>query len=366
MGQIFRIHEEQRDEDLAVVKKEISATNGSFKFESPVVSSRTNRFDPECDKVKVNEIIRQIDSKVVSSLATKSIKAFADEVKAERIDGKLNATIFNFRFDDIPDDSSLKIIAHALHSSSQNAMILPTVKTSFLQELKPGRKPGVFRLEFTPQKIADYIHMMEMIIGEAQRFGNGIEIVGTIPLIPFGFAEPIINLYLENNIRAFAIDANYKDIMGNLGDFTLMLSKINADGVPLSDAFIYACNAGIPHFDADESVSNDFLSVFAYVDVLGGTFKPRGGGADTKAKVFSRDRYAYNLAPYSEIERQFGRKMNYPAVKRYNRSEQLKESLKVRNLVGVEKMKKYLGTKPAVNKTSIARLESMSKSIKVR
>jgi hypothetical protein len=363
MGQIFRIHEVDRDDDLGVVKKQISSSNGSFSFESPVVSERTTKLDPNCQRVRVNEIIRQIDDKVVASLAMKTIKAFADEVRAERIDGKLNATIFNLKYNSVPDENHLKIIAHALHSSSQNAMFLPTVKTSFLQELKPGtRKKNVFHLEFTKAKINSYLNMMKLIIGEGKRWGNGIEIVGTIPFIPFGFVEPIIDLYLSEGIRAFAIDANYKDIMGNLGDFTLMLSKIDKT-VKLNDALIYACNAGIPHFEANESTSNDFLSVFAYVDVLGTTFKPRGGGGSDLAKVFSRDRYAYNLATYPEINRQFGRPMNYFSVRKYNRNEQLKESLKVQSLIGVEKMKNYLETKPAVNQKAIKRLETVAKSL---
>jgi len=152
--------------------------------------------------------------------------------------------------------------------------------------------------------------------------------------------------------------------MGNLGDFTLILSKIN-DSVPLNEALICAFNAGIPRFDANESVSNDFLSVFAYIDVFGGTFKPRGGGVEPPAKLFSRDRYAYKRMTYASVSRQLGQSMNYVRLRRYNRSEQLKESLKIRNLVGIERMKDYLQTKPAINQNAIKRLEAIAKKVKV-
>ncbi len=361
MGQIFKIRELKRDDDLGIVQKGVSSHNVAFSFESPIVSQRTNRFDPLSRIVKVNEVIRQIDDKVVESIATRGTKPFSDAVKYEFLENKFNATIFNLRYNNIPDEETIKIIAHALHSSSQHTIILPAVKTGLLKGQKLGRKTPVF----LPQKIRAYVEMMRLIIDETEKFGNGKEIIGTIPLIPFGFVRPILNLYLSRNIRAFAIDANYKDIMGNIGDFTLILSKIN-DQTPLNKTVIMACNAGIPHFEKNESVSDDFLSLFAYVDIFGCTFKPRHGrGGEPRAKVFSRDKYAYNRFKYPEVSRQFGRKMNYLKLRTYNRTEQLKESQKVQNLIGVEKMKKYLQTKSAVDRTLMKRLESVTKNVKV-
>lgn len=58
--------------------------------------------------------------------------------------------------------------------------------------------------------------------------------------------------------------------------------------------------------------------------------------------------------------------MNYVALRNYNRSEQLKESLKVRNLLGVTKMKEYLHTKQAVDPTSMKKLESIVTNIKIK
>lgn len=359
MGQIFKIREVERDDELAIVKKEISSYNGKFSFESPVVSQRTNRFDPASQKVKINEVIRHIDDDVVSSLASRGIKPFSDAVAYEWVSDKFNATIFNLRYNSVPDEETVKIVAHALHSSSQNAIILPAVMTALLQERQIGRKTPAY----STRRIHAYIEMMNQIIAET-RFGNGKEIIGTIPLIPFRFARPIVDLYLSKDIRAFAIDANYKDIMGNVGDFTLILSEINGT-IPLNKTLVFAFNAGIPHFEQNESVSDDFLSVFAYVDVLGGTFKPRGGSGEPRAKVFSRDRYAYNLFRYPEVAKQFGKPMNYVSLRNYNRSEQLRETLKVRNLLGIEKMKKYLRTKPAVDQTLMDRLESVAKNVKI-
>jgi len=360
MGQIFRIRELERDSELGIVRKEISSYLGGFAFESPVVSQRANRFDPDSQRVKINEVIRHIDDEVVNSIATRGTKPFADAVRFEFLTNRLNLTIFDLKYNSVPNRETVKIIAHALRHSSQQTIILPAVRTALLQEQKLGRKTPVF----SDKKIQQYVQMMNQIIDEIEGFGNRRQIVGTVPFIPFGFVRPIIELYLSRDVRAFAIDANYKDIIGNIGDFTLILSRIN-DDIPLNKTVVLACNAGIPHFEQDEAVSDDFLSVFAYVDVLGCTFKPRGGSGEPRAKVFSRDKYAYDLFQYPEVSRQFGRAMNYVSLRNYNRSEQLRETVKVRSLLGRESMKNYLQTKSAVDQTLVKRLESVHANVKI-
>jgi hypothetical protein len=153
MGQIFRIREIERDDDLGVVRKEISSSRGTFSFESPAVSQRTNRFDPESQKTRVNEVIRHIDDEVVSSIATRGTKPFSDAVKYEFLPDKFNATVFNLKYNSVPNQETVKIIAHALHSSSQHTIVLPAVKTALLQETILGRKTPVF----SKRKIQEYI-----------------------------------------------------------------------------------------------------------------------------------------------------------------------------------------------------------------
>jgi hypothetical protein len=364
MGQIFKIHEVERDPELGIVKKQVSSTKVNFQFETPVATQKSGNQDPNRHSVKINEIAKQIDSDTLISFASNGITPFIKQIEEQRLQGKLNTTIFNLKFDSVPDDRGLRLLAHALHSSSKDVMFLPTVKTSFLQELFPGRrKPSSLHPEFTNKKIRKYLQMMDAIIEEAKSFGNGQEIVGTIPFIPFGFAEPIIDFYFSKGIRTFAIDANYKDIMGNRADFTPLISKIKQLLNGLDETLIFACNAGIPHFQADEAISNDFLSVFAYVDILGGASKQRVVTGEPRAKIFSRDRYSYNLTTYTDVSRSFGRSMNPTSLKYFNRLEQLKETQTVRDLVGIEKMKKFLGTKQAIDQKSIKYLEDIAKKI---
>lgn len=361
MGQIFRIHEIERDDGLGVVKKQIESYNGDFAFESPIVSQKTPKQYTDIQKLKINEITRQIDGQVIEELETKGITPFRNSVRSEFLSGKFNLTIFNLKFDTVPSVPTTRLLAHALHSSSQSTILLPAVKTAFLQETKQNRKTPVY----SDKKIQDYLRMMKLIIQENKTFGNGKELIGIVPLIPPKFVRPIIKLYLSEGVRAYAIDANFKDIILNEGDFRLILSEINEEQ-PLNETLIFACNVGIPQFEKHAIRSDDFLTIFAYVDVLGCTFKPRGGGGGIpRAKVFLRERYAYDVSTYPQVSKQFGETMNYVSLRNFNRSEQLKETSKVRNLLGVTKMKEYLQTKPEVDHTSMKHLESIASNVKI-
>lgn len=355
MGQIFKILETCRDEEIGVVKKQITCEGKSFCFDSPVVSQRANKIDPT---IQIHEVIRHIDDKVVNSLVSNHIKPFADAAKDEFAAGKLNTTIFDLKYNYFPSDDFIKVIAHALYGASDKVVFLPAVKKSLLL----GQKPGLKTPSFNKDKIDAYIKMMKLIVEETKMFKNGKEIIGMVPFIPFKWVRQIIDSYASLGVRAFAIDANFKDIMSNEEDFTLILSKIK-ETVPLDKTLIFAFNAGVPPYETTEIVSDDFLSVFAYVDVLGSTFKQRGGGkGKPRAKVFSRDKYAYDISYYADLKPKFGKYMTVATLRNYNKSEQLKETAKVRGLIGVEKMKKYLATKSAV-KQSMKHLESIAQKI---
>jgi len=360
MGQILKIRELDRDDELGAVKKIISSRNGNFSFETPIVSQRRSTVSNTVQPLRINEIPRQIDDRVVSELEERGITPFAYEVKQERLEDRLNLTIFNFRFDSVPTNKTIRLLAHALHASSKDVMFLPAVKTSFLQETIPNRKTPIYSIK----KVHDYLEMMKTIIYES-KFRNGHELIGTIPLIPPKFVRPIIEFYLSEGIEAFAIDANFKDIILNEGDFRLILSEINI-GKPLNETLIFACNVGIPQYEQHAIRSDDFLSIFAYVDVLGLTFKKRGGGVGVpRAKVFSREKYAYDVYSYPDASRVVGRPLNYSSLKYLNRIEQLKETQKVQHLLGDKKIKEYLQTKNAVDHASMKKLESIANNIKV-
>jgi hypothetical protein len=60
--------------------------------------------------------------------------------------------------------------------------------------------------------------MIKTIIYE-NKFRNGRELIGKIPLIPPKFVRPIIEFYLPDGVAAFAVDTNFKDIIPNEDNF---------------------------------------------------------------------------------------------------------------------------------------------------
>jgi hypothetical protein len=363
LGQIFKIDESTRDDELGLFKKQITCDSNSFCIDTPIVSHRANKIDPE---IKVQEIIRHIDDKVVKSLDARYIKTYTDAVKTEWASDKLNLTLFDFKYNDFPDDESLKTISHALHGASDKVILLPTVKKKLLMETKPNHKTPSLSLD----KIETYKKMMKVIIDETTKPQNGKQIVGMVPFLPWLFTKPIVDFYCSEGIRAFAIDCGFRDIMEYKDDFARVLTRVK-ETVTLDKTVLFAFNAGVPSsFEATEVVSDDFLGVFAYVDILGSTFKSRGGKSggegekqEPKARVFSRDKYSYDITTYPNLRPTFGSGVNFYTIRNFNKMQQLRETAKLRELVGVEKIKKYLSTKKAVNQESMSRLESIAKKV---
>jgi hypothetical protein len=205
---------------------------------------------------------------------------------------------------------------------------------------------------------------MLKVMFEEIKMHNGKEIVGMIPFfLPIKYQREIIDYYFAEGLRTFAIDANFSDLMNNAEDLCYTLSKIKKGVDGLEKTVVFAFNTGIGYYDPDEVVSDDFLNIFAYVDVLGSTFKVRHGGGNgpLKGRVFSSHKYSYDTMLEPELKKRFGDSVNSLTIKNCNRSEQSKETSNVRPLIGEQKIKPYLATKSAVVKReSIKRLESIA------
>jgi len=338
---LVKVNEVDRDKELGILKKDISIPN-AFSLETPSKSIR--RFDNLLDStMTVNEITRKIDNNTLRSLELGAASKITREIRSRFLKDKLNLVIFNLVLDRIPDKNLLDVLSQQLYASSEAVIFLPTVKIGLLKE--EGR--------FTDRKIQEYLKMMDDIINEIESVGNAKAFIGTIPLVPIRYSRPIVRFYQSKELTSFAIDANTKDIILNETDFRLILSEIN-DAIPLSEAFIYACNLGYPRYEELETRADDFLSIFAYVDVFGGTFKIRGiPVGPQKPKMFQRDKYSYKISASVIFDRN------------YNQREQLVEASKVREMIGEERLKPYVQGKTAVDKLSIKRLESIAARIRV-
>ena len=107
MGQ-FRVKEIERDQNLAIIKKEISIDN-SFSFLSPSKATKPLKVDSFVEgNSSIHEIVKRIDEPLLDALETGASSRIAREIKTGYRRGKLNLVIFNLTFDRIPDKNRLK------------------------------------------------------------------------------------------------------------------------------------------------------------------------------------------------------------------------------------------------------------------
>ena len=256
--------------------------------------------------------------------------------------------IFNLLFDKVPSKEKLSALAHHLYACSQATIFLPTVRTVLFKE---GTK-------ITEKRVQQYIGMMRAIIDEIKSVGNSKVLIGTVPLLAPKYSRSIVNFYHDYGINAFSVDGNTSDLLSHEADFRSILSAINSK-VPLSESFIHACNLGYPQFEKEETRADDFLSIFAYIDILGGTFKIRGMpiGDQPRLKEFSRSHYSYKILPPNTC--------TPTELKNKNQIEQLKETSAIQKMIGEERIEKYIKQKPKVDDLAINRLKSIAGKIRV-
>jgi hypothetical protein len=343
----LRVREIERDESLGIMKKDLSV-DGFFSFESP--SKATKFIKPDAfleTNSNVNEIVKRIDEGVLDSLEEGASSRISREIGLKFKQDALNLVIFNLTLNRVPSKEKISTLAHHLYASSQATLFLPTVRTTLFKENN----------KIVEKRVQQYLEMMRLIISEIKAVGNSKVLIGTVPLLAPKYSRAIVNFYHENGISAFAIDGNTSDLLTHEADFRSILSSINGR-TPLNEALIYACNLGYPQFEQEETRADDFLSIFAYIDILGGTFKIRGTPArNPRLKEFSRSHYSYKiLSPNSYSPNE---------LKNINQLEQLRETRAVQKLVGEERIENYILQKSKVDEIAITRLKSIAGRIKV-
>lgn len=355
MPQKIKVRERGRDENFGIMKKEITPPfKTSFYTPTKCLKNVTQNIPRT---VSINEVTKRIYPETIKAIRN-GIESPRKTIKSKFLTNKLNLTIFELMFNSPLHRSEIKTLASYWYPASESVLFLPTVKSAMLKE---GRK-------YSMNKIIGYIEMMRVLI-EKTMHGNAKAFIGTIPLMPPKFSKPIVEFYLDKEIEAFAIDVGTKDFLNHEVDFRSILIEIS-EQVPLDKAFIYACNLGIPRFVNDRARADDFLSLFAYVDAFGSTFKTRGGDEMPKgvkrAKRFQRESLFYEVSSYQEICKQHNVKVwnARKMLNQRNQREQLEETDEVRSKIGEEKMLRYLKDKRAVDKFAFRRLDSIITSVK--
>jgi len=346
-----------RDEKFGIFRKRIQAPYIS-SFETPTKSLKNIPHIPQ--NFRVNEIIKRITPEIVESIYSGHGKYKSPRfIKNRFLPDKLNLTIFHLTHDRVPTKPKIRTIVNYLYACSQSTLFLPTVKTALFKE----------RNKISDKRFQDYMEMMEHMITTTEKTGNRLAFIGTVPLIAPKFTRKLVNLYLDKGITAFAIDGGTRDFLNHVAEFRTILSEIS-QRVPLEKAFIYACNLGIPRYEANRARADDFLSILAYVDVLGTNFKPRGGSptkGERRAKQFVKEHLFYKVSNYSDFCNE--RNMTFSEARsflpKFNLVEQLNEAHEVRKLVGKEKIDLYLDKKKGIDEKAKKRLGSIAETIKI-
>jgi len=340
----IQVNEKSRDEEFGILNKEVILPElAPIHTPTKCVKNPSVCVIPNAT---INEVIKKISTNTIESIRD-GTDTPNKSIKPRFLPNKLNLTIFELMLDSVPDKDSIKSLASYWYASSQRVLVLPTVASSMLKE----------DMKLSEKKIQEYVEMMRYIIEITEAIGNSKAFMGTIPLLPPKYSKPIVDLYLEKGFTSFAVDGGTKDFLNHETDFRAILTEIN-ESTPLNKAFIYACNLGIPQFEMYRARADDFLSLFAYVDGFGSTFKTRGRSkvsiSKPKVKKFLRSELCYEHI-YDSRQK----------VNDFNQAEQLSEATFIRGLVGQEKIQKYLSTKKAVDPSAMKRLGSIAQKVKV-
>jgi len=344
-----------RDEKFGIFRKRIQAPT-SPSFETPTKCLKNIGYSPP--NFKINEVIKRVTPEMVESIQIGQYPS-PKTITKKFLPNKLNLTIFHLMYDKVPREDECETIVHYLYPASESTLFLPTVRIAMLKE---GNK-------ISDKKVDDYVGMMRCMIDVTETTVNTKAFIGTVPLIAPKFSRKIVNLYLDKGITAFAIDGGTRDFLNHVAEFRTILSEISKQN-PLEKSFIYACNLGIPRYEENRARADDFLSILAYVDAFGTTFKTRGGRGmwgERRAKQFVKEHLFYNVSNYYEFcrEKNLSISRAWRFLVEFNQVEQLREASEVRSLVGKEKIQNYLDKKTGIDEIAMKRLGSIAEKVKI-
>jgi len=344
----IKVHEEGRDDEYGTLRKKIDVVK-TPPFETPTKCIKKLE-DPIPTSAYINEVTKKINLQTIESFQEGEV--LPRNLRKRFIDNKLNLTIFDLMFNSVPSYEITKALSNYWYVCSENTLVLPTVKSAMLKENN----------KWSLKRITACVAFFESLIDIAETI-NYKPFIGTIPLLPPKFSKPFVKLYLDKGFNAFAIDVGARDLINHVADLRAILLEINPV-FPLNEVFIYACNMGIPRFTTDRARADDFLSLFAYIDAFGNIFKSRGGAPrpdlrnikpqPPKAKQFLRTELNYQLLHTNQ---------NFTS---YNQREQIKETNFVRELIGIERMQKYLERKKGVDETAFKHLNYVMEKVKIK
>lgn len=369
----------EKDENLGIIRKTVKI--GDTSIVTPSKGTKyLNSAEYAREPGRINEITKSVKEDTLTNFheGEEHSQNFVKGTKKYHLDDCLNLTIVNLQTPKLPSTELTKTLADVIYSASDKAVCLPTVKTRSyqIQSVTSGGKP---KLTIKDESFQRYIDFQKTVIDEIKN-SNSKAILGMVPFVAPKYAIKLIDMYFDNEIYSFVIDANTSNILnrephlrrllGHIGD------KAKEAGSSISDTYLHAINVGVNNFTADSVSADDFLNFFTYIDVVGTTSKtravPQTGKQvypqEPKKKVFMQNKYSYDLAeklpnenPYSDFKKDGSSGL----VKKYNEKEQFKEAKKISSMIGTPDLNKYVQSKKGITEVSWKKITNIFKKVKV-
>jgi len=361
------------DEELAILRKEVTVADK--RVDTPSKTLRPENLKDSDSSSMLCEVSRRIDATTLEQIhgAVDFASELVQSIKRKKVNNQ-SLVHFNLCTNELPDKDHTVTLAHSLYAASDDIVCLPTVKKSVFMQFEPGRKTPII----SDKRVDVYVEFQKCII-DALKMKNSKAILGAIPLfLPPKFTNPLIDFYFDQEVTHFVIDANTSNILNKETNVRAILNRITENAKErketLEDTFIHAMNLGINQFEAEEIPADDLLSLFAYIDSFGITFKSRGRKPNKRIdklpdrpprkKRFSREHYVYKILNGAKSSKS-KTDVTLASLKAQNERNQYKEATFLQGGIGEESMMKYLGQKRGVSKITYKKLQTIYSSIKL-
>ncbi|GGC52302.1 hypothetical protein [Haloferax sulfurifontis] len=304
----LRVNVRNVDDDTLFTHKTIRVGSKTIDTPSKAIPIRklTSK-DPIATTARgVNEIYFEVSAEdlrkaqeTYSSPLKKKIKTARNKTKT----GEINVIIPKVTSVKPLSDTDLQYLSDFLQSTS-DFVVIPLM-TDLLEKIKEDNRGTSSKYFDTyKQNVKKFIEISLQL--------NEKPLMGTLPPLPWKFTNKIIDIYINNNIRAYCFDFNGKMVTAEtqLSDMVTPLMRRIAMEKMQEDVFLYSLNAnrGRKKRTLDLKPASDFLTFGFGFDILGdkhigGNLPPHlfdKTGPDT-FQVFEPEKYTYDKFLYDDL-----------------------------------------------------------------
>ena len=250
----------------------------------------------------VNEHYFEVDKETLENAQTERgyFKKVGQSIRKSK-EGELNVVFCNYTSIEEPTHEEINTLADLLYSTSDivTVPLMPNL-LSAVKEDGVGLQSKFFER---------YVSILSNFISSVRQI-NSKPIMGTIPTAPRAFVNRIIDLYIDENLHAYAFNFNGRTVTAEdqLTDMVAPVMRKIAVEDKEEDVFLYAINAHRGRSQGNEYIpARDFMSFGFGLDVLGD--KHTGGNlpphlyeqieeSDPTFRLFKADEYAYRNYEY--------------------------------------------------------------------